>query len=83
MSASFFITCPHCFMLIEVLYSEVNCKIFRHGAYKSNGKQIDPHLNKPTCDNLVAKDEIYGCGKPFKLEHDIEDKYIAVACDYI
>ena len=30
-------------------------------------EQIDPHACKEICDNLVKNNEIYGCGKPFKL----------------
>ena len=44
------IICPHCNKYIEII--EINCGIFRHGTYKSNNEQIDPHLKKEECDNL-------------------------------
>ncbi len=76
----FEVQCPHCkeYVIIE----QINCAIFRHGVYKNNLCQIPPHLPKPECDNLIEKDLIYGCGKPFKIEY-IGDKWIALECGYI
>ena len=48
------ITCPHCNDYIEII--ELNCCIFRHGVYKSNNEQINPHLDKEQCDNLIKND---------------------------
>ena len=76
-----FFCCPHCDIMIEVI--EFNCCIFRCGIYKANGKQIDPHLSKNNCDKLVSNREIYGCGKPFKVEKNKDGTMICVACDYI
>jgi long-chain acyl-CoA synthetase len=50
------IQCPHCKEYIQVFKNEFNCKIFRHGVFKSNLKQIDPHLKKEDCDLLKEKD---------------------------
>lgn len=75
-----YISCPHCSIMIEVL--ELNCKIFRCGIYKSTGEQINPHLSKIECDNLVKNDEIYGCGKPFQIV-DNTPPFIVKKCDYI
>jgi hypothetical protein len=80
------IICPHC--KEPVLIEKLNCCIFRHGALKSNGKQIDPHASKDLCDFYTEKDLIMGCGKPFKVipnenSKDNDDKFIAVICDYI
>jgi hypothetical protein len=74
--------CPHCLGDIQVLRNEINCTIFRHGILKSNGEQISPHASKEECDNYVANDLIYGCGRPFKLimKESIWDIEI---CDYI
>jgi hypothetical protein len=46
------VCCPHCngFIIIEKL----NCGIFRHGTYKDDGKQIDPHLCKEECEDVVS-----------------------------
>jgi hypothetical protein len=71
--------CPHCDMMIQVGIQEVQCKIFRHGAMKTNTKdQINPHTPEKECDRLKENDLIYGCGKPFC----IKDMY-AEECDYI
>ena len=76
------IQCPHCKDYIQVFKNEFNCKIFRHGIFKSSLKQIDPHLKKVECDRLKKEDLIYGCGKPFQL---IENNgvFTAIICDYI
>lgn len=70
------IVCPHCGGSVEVL--EINCKIFRHGIIKKNGKQMNPHLPKNECDDLFEKDLIWGCGKPFKYDGNKVE-----ICEYI
>ena len=82
------ISCPHCDNLVEINVSEINCAIFRHGIYKKNMIQIDPHASKEICDNLVKNNEIYGCGKPFKLFYNRNPtsntvSFYAEICDYI
>jgi len=72
--------CPHCNEQIIVLFHEVNCKIFRHGIMKSNYEQINPHASKEICDKLIERNEIYGCGKPFRITNDFEK---VEKCDYI
>ena len=81
-----FIECPHC--KNPVLIERLNCCIFRHGVFKSNGKQIDPHAEKELCQLYVKNDLIFGCGKPFQIipnDHskNDDDKFIAVICPYI
>jgi len=79
------VICPHCkdYVLIEKL----NCCIFRHAILKANGKQIDPHASKQKCDLLIKNEEIYGCGKPFKIiitKSNLNNKiYSTEICDYI
>ena len=73
----FIIQCPHCKEFIEIL--ELNCRIFRHGIYKDNYKQIPPHLAKSQCDFLKENNLIYGCGKPFKINSNNNPEI----CDYI
>jgi len=72
--------CPHCdeFLIIKKL----NCGIFRHGIFKHNFKQINPHLSKIECDKLFNNNLIYGCGKPFQIliENNI---WNITKCDYI
>lgn len=77
----FEVQCPHCkeYVIIE----QINCAIFRHGIYKNNYIQINPHLPKNNCDELVSNDLIYGCGKPFKIEKNNNNEWIAIICDYI
>jgi hypothetical protein len=82
MSNYIVIECPHCNGLVQILVNEFNCKIFRHGYYKKTFKQIDPHLKKSECDNLVHNNLIYGCGKPSSLIKK-ETDYILEICDYI
>ena len=82
--SSIMIKCPHCNEYIIIYKKDFNCKIFRHGVYKNNNKQINPHLNKNECDRLFKEGLIYGCGKPFKLIiNEQENKYLTEICDYI
>jgi hypothetical protein len=76
----FEIKCPHCsdYIIIE----QINCAIFRHGIYKTNFVQINPHLQKNLCDELIHNGLIYGCGKPFKIVKQ-NDIWVAMICDYI
>lgn len=73
------IECPHCKDSIIIYKKEFNCRIFRHGSYKKDGKQIDPHSPKEICNKLVENNQIYGCGKPFQLNGDNKPEI----CGYI
>lgn len=75
--------CCHCNNSFIVNEKEFNCKILRHGIYKNNLKQIDPHLPKNKCDELYKKNLIYGCGKPLKIIKNDENEYDVIICDYI
>jgi len=82
--ANILVKCPNCESLIIINEKDFNCKIFRHGVYKSNNEQIDPHFCKEECDRLFNEGLIYGCGKPFRLIIDKkEDKYSTEKADYI
>jgi hypothetical protein len=76
----FEVCCPHCgdYVVIE----QVNCAIFRHGVFKSDMSQINPHLPKINCDELIEKKLIYGCGKPFRVIKE-NNSWTAIQCDYI
>jgi hypothetical protein len=74
----FTITCPWCEYTAQVLPNQINCKIFRCGNFKHNNEPINPHLPKDQCDDLVNKNLIYGCGKPFWF-----DGIVLKTCDYI
>ena len=75
------IECPHCKLYVQIFLKDFNCKIFRHGIYKHNFSQIDPHFPKKMCDLLVEKNLIYGCGKPYELILR-DGKWNAVKCEY-
>lgn len=77
---NFVVECPHC--SADVLIEKINCAIFRHGVLKTSMEQIPPHLPRQECEELSAKNLIYGCGKPFKLEF-INQEFVAHKCDYI
>jgi len=74
------IECPHCNE--PILIEQLNCKIFRHGVFKLTNQQINPHLSKDKCDELILNNLIYGCGKPFKIITN-DDNFKVEICDYI
>ena len=77
MNEELIINCPHCKQLIII--EKLNCRIFRCGIFKSNGKQIDPHSNKNICDELSSNNLIYGCGKPSRIDNNNN----VLICEYI
>lgn len=76
------IECPHCKDTVLIMSNEINCGIFRHGSYKKDMTQINPHEKKEICDKLFNDKIIYGCGKPFKLGKK-NNEYVIEICDYI
>jgi len=74
------VICPHC--KAPIIIQKVNCGIFRHGVLKQTGKQMKPHLDKVTCEQLFNNNMIYGCGKPFKIVQN-NDVLIVTVCGYI
>jgi hypothetical protein len=74
----FFVECPHCQGLVQIL--AIKCGIFRHGVFKSTGRQLNPHETKERCESFVARGVVEGCGKPFMISKT--DRSVAV-CDYI
>jgi hypothetical protein len=77
-----FVKCPHCEGMMELPINELNCRIFRHGVLKCNTQQVNPHLSKQECDNLVQHDLVFGCCRPFIIVVN-ENKYYINICDYI
>ena len=75
-------SCPHCLNDITVHKNELNCRIFRHVIYKDSYKQIDPHTSKLVCDDLVLKNKVIGCAKPFEIINGLDGNLVAVICDY-
>lgn len=71
------VICPHC--KNQILIEKLNCRIFRHGTFKEDGKQINPHESKEICDFFIANGKIYGCGKPFQINDELQ----AIVCEYI
>jgi len=74
--------CPHCKDFVYINHKEVNCGIFRHGVFKNNNQQMDPHSPKSLCDDVKEKDLIWGCGKPFRV-YVKDNKHHIEICDYI
>ena len=74
------VNCPHCNDI--VLIRKLNCRIFRHGIFKNNFKQLHPHTPKYKCDMFYKNGLIFGCGKPFIINVE-NDKYSAIVCNYI
>lgn len=79
------LTCPHCKGEIIVEKNQLHCRIFRHGVYRVNMQQINPHAPKEECDRLAESNQIIGCGKPFLvIDSKTEpNKKVAIECDYI
>lgn len=77
----FVVECPHCHLLVWI--EEVNCAIFRHGVFRDTHVQVPPHAPKAECDDLVARNLIVGCGKPFRVVGGGDNDATAVECDYI
>jgi hypothetical protein len=79
-------TCLHCEQTFIIHINDFNCKILRHGVYKHNLEQINPHATKEECDALVASGQIYGCAGPLLITKSGTDgghSYRVTICDYI
>ena len=76
------LTCPHCNGGIIVEKNQLHCRIFRHGVYKANMQQMNPHMPKQECERLIQSNQIVGCGKPFRVVNGLNG-HVAVICDYI
>jgi hypothetical protein len=74
------VECPNCGGTIEIL--EINCGIFRHGILIETMEQINPHAPEDYCIDLINKNLIYGCGKPFQLILE-NSQYKIIKCNYI
>jgi hypothetical protein len=75
------VSCPHC--QSPILIEQLNCKIFRHGIFITNGQQMNPHETKEVCEYFVANKMIYGCGKPFRIISATNGSLVAIVCGYI
>jgi len=71
--------CPHCQAMIEVRAQDINCGIFRHAVFKCNLEPIPAHSSEQACQQLLATNQIYGCGKPFHWKEGV----LPSKCDYI
>ena len=69
----FIINCPYCGEPTEII--SYACRIYRHGYYKHNNKQIGQHIKEATVDRLLRDNKIYGCGRQFRIgKNNIIDK---------
>ena len=75
------VECPHCKECVVI--ERLNCHIFRHGVLRETGKQMDPHAPKEVCHELSKNNQIFGCGKPFKVVKKEDGTYISEICEYI
>ena len=77
--------CPHCDCLTQVDRGQINCAIFRHGYFINNGvltEQVNPHLPKEQCDELLKSGKVVGCCGPFQFVR-YRDEYVVKKCEYI
>lgn len=74
--------CIHCEDYVIVAITELNCCIFRHGTYKSNMQQVNPHAPQSECNRLSENGLVYGCCKPFRI-HKKDGNYYVEKCGYI
>lgn len=75
--------CPHCFLFVEVLKNELNCKIFRHAVIKNTNQNINPHASESECNSLVMTETVIGCAKPFQIVQISNESYKVQPCGYI
>ena len=76
--------CPHCTEWVVVRQVDLNCRIFRHGAYRHNLQPMNPHATKEQCNDLASRALVYGCAKPFQvLDGPLPGQYVTAVCDYI
>lgn len=79
--------CIHCKEPFVISHKEFNCRILRHGVYKTNLQPINPHASKDECDTFVRDGLIFGCGKPLRIVDAMTDGadrlYSIIGCDYI
>lgn len=68
----YYFRCPYasCRLLVQVPQDWVRCTIFRCGVFKHNGDSIDPHSSREICAELVRRQTIWGCGRPFRFNGD-------------
>jgi hypothetical protein len=62
--------CPWCDnddFLVHTTRRSISCTIYRHGVFKKNHFQIQPHLTEEKCKTLIENEEIYGCAKPIRI----------------
>lgn len=74
-----YITCPHCQGVREI--DQINCGIFRDGVRRDTFAQMPPHASADECARM--RDQIWGCGKPFRVERVGNGTFRAVKCDYV
>jgi hypothetical protein len=72
--------CPHCNLWIEV--KDLNCCIFRHGAYIGTYEPINPHASQQEVQSLKDAGKIVGCGGPHKLEMSPSGEWTVRICSW-
>lgn len=84
--------CPHCECYAEVLVMDLNCRIFRHGAFVQKNEKceiiaqigpIGPHESEESCNALRNNPNVAGCCKPIQLIDNGSGGYAVQKCGYI
>lgn len=75
--------CPHCGEYVLVYLRDLNCKIFRHAVFKNNYVNINPHTSREDCINLINKQQIFGCAKPFQIIQLPNNTFQVQQCNYV
>lgn len=71
-------------IIFECHHCELFFTIIIHAVFKNNMSQINPHLPKKDCEELVVNNLVIGCAKPLQIvKKDNSNNYIAIKCDYI
>ena len=73
--------CPTCSGLVQVPLGEVNCRIFRHAAYRDTHEPIPPHTSQGECLRLLRDELVVGCTAPLRLV--LGQEPYAELCGYI
>jgi hypothetical protein len=75
--------CPHCLAPFVVLPAEINCAMFRHGAFVATGDPIPPHATEAECTAWKVSGSVYGCAQPFRVIQCPDGTYNTAVCPFI
>lgn len=73
-SKIYYIQCPYCSGFISINKKDIKCKLFLHAVLIKTGKNINPHISKNKCEQLIKSAKIFGCGNYFKFDGEKIEK---------